>query len=70
MLFSEPGAKTSLPVCLLCVHPGQTEGRELTGKGLTTGLESMEGSDKEAITAQDLSSQCLATPQQASSLFP
>lgn len=50
MLFSEPRAKTSLPVCPLCIHPGQTEGRELAGEGLPTGLESLKGSDKEGIT--------------------
>lgn len=41
------------------LHSGQTEGRELAGEGLPTGLESSKGSDKEDVTAQDLSSQRL-----------
>lgn len=70
MLFSEPRAKTSLHACPLCIHPSQTEGREPPGEGLPTGLEFMEGSDKEDMTVQNLSSECPATLKQASSLSP
>lgn len=68
MLFSEWGAKTSLPVCPVCIHSGQIEGRELAGEGLPTELESLQSSDKEDITTQDLASQCLTTLKQASRL--